>query len=103
MKFILSLVICSLALGLSMRFANARESIVIAYPTPSSQLVPLWFARDVGLYERYGLDGQLVVLQVGSFLLLALLAGRAHAARNRIAETIVAVLRGGDLIILGVT
>src|SRR5215468_8192992 len=103
MKFILSLVICSLALGLSMRFASALESIVIAYPTTSSQFVPLWFARDVGLYEKYGLDGQLVFIQGGSILLQAMLAGQAHAAQNGIAETMVAVLRGGDVKMLGVT
>src|SRR5262245_48044786 len=103
MKFILSLVICSLALGLPMRLASALESIVIAYPTTSSQFVPLWFARDVGLYEKYGLDGQLVFTQGGSVLLQAMLAGQAHAAQNGIAETMVAVLRGGDVKILGVT
>ena len=87
----------------SPRSASAVESIVIAYPTTSSQFVPLWFARDVGLYEKYGLDGQLVFIQGGSVLLQAMLAGQAHAAQNGIAETMVAVLRGGDVKILGVT
>ena len=76
---------------------------MIAYPTTSSQFTPLWFARDVGLYEKYGLDGQLVFIQGGSILLQAMLAGQAHAAQNGIAETMVAVLRGGDVKILGVT
>jgi ABC-type nitrate/sulfonate/bicarbonate transport system substrate-binding protein len=50
---------------------------VIAYPTTSSQFAPLWFARDVGLYEKYGLDGQLVFIQGGSILLQAILAGKS--------------------------
>src|SRR6266498_2383578 len=83
--------------------ARALESIVIAYPTTSSQFTPLWFARDVGLYEKYGLDGKLVFIQGGSILLQAMLAGQAQAAQNGIAETMVAVLRGGDVKILGVT
>jgi NitT/TauT family transport system substrate-binding protein len=83
--------------------AGALESIVIAYPTTSSQFTPLWFTRDVGLYEKYGLDGQLVYIQGGSILLQAMLAGQAQAAQNGIAETMVAVLRGGDVRILGVT
>ena len=102
-KFMLSIVFCSLALGLSLRSAAALESIVIAYPTTSSQFTPLWFARDVGLYEKYGLDGKLVFIQGGSILLQAMLAGQAHAAQNGIAETMVAVLRGGDVKMLGVT
>jgi NitT/TauT family transport system substrate-binding protein len=102
-KFILTIVFCSLAWGLSLRPATALENIVIAYPTTSSQFTPLWFARDVGLYEKYGLDGKLVFIQGGSILLQAMLAGQAHAAQNGIAETMVAVLRGGDVKILGVT
>jgi NitT/TauT family transport system substrate-binding protein len=98
------LILCFVFVSLlSPRSAAALESIVIAYPTTSSQFTPLWFTRDVGLYEKYGLDGQLVFIQGGSILLQAMLAGQAHAAQNGIAETMVAVLRGGDVKILGVT
>ena len=102
-RLIFSLVFCSLALGLSPSAAAALESIVIAYPTTSSQYTPLWFTRDVGLYEKYGLDAKLVFIQGGSMLLQAMLAGQAHAAQNGIAETMVAILRGGDVKMLGVT
>src|SRR6476659_862988 len=102
-KLIFSIVFCSLGLQLSLRSATALENIVIAYPTTSSQFAPLWFARDVGLYEKYGLDAKLVFIQGGSVLLQAMLAGQAHAAQNGIAETMTAVLRGGDVRILGVT
>jgi ABC-type nitrate/sulfonate/bicarbonate transport system substrate-binding protein len=83
--------------------AATLESIFIAYPTTSSQFTPLWFARDVGLYEKYNLDGKLVFIQGGSILLQAMLAGQAHAAQNGVAETAVAILRGGDVRMLGVT
>ncbi len=88
---------------LSFAPAGALESIVIAYPTTSSQFTPLWFARDVGLYEKYGLDGKLVFIQGGSVLLQAMIAGQAQAAQNGIAETVTAILRGGDVRMLGVT
>jgi NitT/TauT family transport system substrate-binding protein len=83
--------------------ALAAESVIIAYPTTSSQFTPLWFARDVGLYDKYGLDSKLVFVQGGSVLLQAMLAGQVHAAQNGIAETMVAIHRGGDVRILGVT
>jgi NitT/TauT family transport system substrate-binding protein len=102
-KFIVPILICTLAWGSLTLSAGALESIVIAYPTTSSQFTPLWFTRDVGLYEKYGLDGQLVYIQGGSILLQAMLAGQAQAAQNGIAETMIAVLRGGDVRILGVT
>jgi NitT/TauT family transport system substrate-binding protein len=102
-RLTLAIVLCLLAWSAPLHSAAPLESIVIAYPTTSSQFAPLWFARDVGLYEKYGLDGQLVFIQGGSILLQAMLAGQAHAAQNGIAETMVAVLRGGDVKILGVT
>jgi ABC-type nitrate/sulfonate/bicarbonate transport system substrate-binding protein len=102
-EFIVSIVICFLTWGSLPLSAGALESIVIAYPTTSSQFAPLWFARDVGLYEKNGLDAQLVYIRGGSILLQAMLAGQAQVAQNGIAETMVAVLRGGDVKILGVT
>ena len=100
-KFIVAAIF--LALSLARAPAGALESIVIAYPTTSSQFTPLWFARDVGLYEKYNLDGKLVFIQGGSVLIQAMLAGQAQASQNGIAETVAAILRGGDLRMLGVT
>jgi NitT/TauT family transport system substrate-binding protein len=88
---------------LSLTPARALESLIIAYPTTSSQFTPLWFTRDVGLYEKYGLDGKLVFIQGGSVLLQAMLAGQVQASQNGVAETATAILRGGDLRMLGVT
>lgn len=102
-KVILSVVAGFLALGLWAAPATALDSAVIAYPTTSSQFTPLWFARDVGLYEKHGLDGKLVFIQGGSVLLQAMLAGQVHAAQNGVAETAVAIVRGGDIRMLGVT
>ncbi len=102
-KTSLLIAVCSLGLGLSLRSAHALENIVIAYPTTSSQFAPLWFARDAGLYDKYGLDAKLVFVQGGSVLLQAMLAGQVQAAQNGIAETMVAILRGADVRILGVT
>jgi ABC-type nitrate/sulfonate/bicarbonate transport system substrate-binding protein len=102
-KFLTAAALWTLAGWLCLFPAAAAENVVIAYPTTSSQFTPLWFARDVGLYEKYGLDSKSVFVQGGSVLLQAMLAGQVHAAQNGIAETIVAIHRGGDVKILGVT
>jgi NitT/TauT family transport system substrate-binding protein len=102
-KTILSLIISFCVWGLSEKSVAALDSVVIAYPTTSSQFAPLWFARDVGLYEKYGLDAKLVYIQGGSILLQAMLAGQVQAAQNGVAETVVAILRGGDARLLGVS
>ncbi len=56
-----------------------------------------------GLYEKYGLDAKLVFIQGGSVLLQAMVAGQAQASQNGVAETATAILRGGDVRMLGVT
>jgi sulfonate transport system substrate-binding protein len=100
MKFF---IVVLLALSLWHPPARALESVVIGYPTTSSQFAPLWFARDVGLYEKYGLDAKLVFIQGGSVLMQAMLAGQAQAAQNGIADSVPAIVRGGDVRLLGVT
>jgi NitT/TauT family transport system substrate-binding protein len=102
-KILITLAIGISTWGFGSRPAGALESVVIAYPTTSSQFTPLWFARDVGLYEKYGLDVRLVYIGGGSVLMQAMLAGQAQASQNGIASTAAAVLRGGDVRILGVT
>lgn len=97
------LFVSSLALTLWQRPGAALENIVIAYPTTSSQFTPLWFARDIGLYEKHGLDGKLVYIQGGSLLLQAMLAGQVHAAQNGVSETVLAIARGADVRFLGIT
>lgn len=97
--FIIALVVVSLRLAP----AHALESVVIGYPTTSSQFAPLWFARDVGLYEKYGLDAKLVFIQGGSVLMQAMLAGQVQTAQNGIADSVPAIVRGGDVRLLGVT
>ena len=102
-KILLSAMAGLLAWSLTLAPSHALESVVIAYPTTSSQFTPLWFTRDVGLYEKYGLDGKLVFIQGGSVLLQAMLAGQAQASQNGVAETATAILRGGDIRMLAVT
>jgi NitT/TauT family transport system substrate-binding protein len=102
-KPLLPAILGLMACLLSFAPARALESIIIAYPTTSSQFTPLWFTRDVGLDEKYGLDGKLVFIQGGSVLLQAMLAGQVQASQNGVAETATAILRGGDLRMLGVT
>src|SRR5512147_501333 len=100
-KLTLSIMVCFLVWGLSLGSAKGLENIVIAYPTTSSQFAPVWFARDVGLYEKYGLDAKLVFIQGGIVLLQAMFAGHVHAVQNVIAVSMVAILLGGDVRILG--
>lgn len=80
----------------------AAEKIVVGYPTTSSQFTPLWFAKDVGLYEKHGLDADLVFVR-GFNLLQGMMAGQVHVAQTAVADAALAILRGADLRFLALT
>ncbi|MBI4525197.1 MAG: ABC transporter substrate-binding protein [Deltaproteobacteria bacterium] len=102
-KIILILSIGFSAIAWWARPAAALDNIVIGYPTTSSQFVPLWFAKDAGLYEKHGLDSKLVYIQGGSLLLQAMLAGQVQSAQTGVTEVVLAALRGADMKFLGIT
>ncbi|MGH7827198.1 MAG: ABC transporter substrate-binding protein [Candidatus Binatia bacterium] len=78
------------------------DKVVIAYPTTSSQFAPLWFAKDVGIYQKYGLDPQLVYIR-GFNLIQGMLADQVNLAQTAVAGTLLAILRGADLRFVAIT
>src|SRR5512142_2406209 len=41
------------------------ESFTISYASVSGTRAPLWIAKDLGLFEKYGLDGNLIYIASG--------------------------------------
>lgn len=80
----------------------AAERLVIGYPTTSSQFAPIWFARDTGIYEQNGLSADLVFIR-GFNLLQGMMAGQVDVAQSGVAESVLPIVRGGDLRIVALT
>jgi len=78
------------------------EKIVVGYPTTSSQFAPLWFAQDARIYEKHGLNAELVYVR-GYNLLQGMMAGQVHVAQTAVADAVLAILRGADIRFLGLT
>ena len=51
------------------------DSFTISYASVSGTRAPLWIAKDLGLFEKYGLDGNLVYIASGVTSVNALLGG----------------------------
>src|SRR5262249_14485385 len=74
--------ILSIALSLTLfswDSANAQEKklepLTVSYSSFTGNRAPFWIAKEIGLYEKYGLDVKLVNIAAGSVSLAALLAG----------------------------
>jgi len=42
------------------------ESFNVAYTSATPTRAPLWMAKEVGLFEKYGLDAKLIYIRAGS-------------------------------------
>ena len=53
----------------------AAEAIRVGIPGLSAEFTPVWAAHDRGRFKRYGLDVEIIVMQGGTQLIPAMVAG----------------------------
>jgi NitT/TauT family transport system substrate-binding protein len=74
------------------------EPLIVSYSSFTGNRAPLWIAKDLGLYEKYGLDVKLVSIAAGSVSLTALLAGNVHLTTDSSSGVVGAVARGAPIV-----
>ena len=67
--------LCGFLLAGCAASAFARDSIRVAYPSTATVFLPLWVARDVGLFQKHGTPVELVSIASSSIAMASLLAG----------------------------
>jgi NitT/TauT family transport system substrate-binding protein len=73
------------------------EPVQIAYSSISGAMAPLWVAHDYGLFQRQGLQVQLLYIGGGSVVTQALLGGDVQFVRLGANAVVQASLRGANL------
>jgi NitT/TauT family transport system substrate-binding protein len=76
------------------------ETMTISYASVSGTRAPLWIAKDLGLYEKYGLDGNLVYIASGITSVNALLGGSVHLIAASGSSAVSAAARGAPVVIV---
>jgi ABC-type nitrate/sulfonate/bicarbonate transport system substrate-binding protein len=51
------------------------EPLVVSYASVSGSRAPLWIAKEMGLFEKYGLDGNPIFVPAGYPSISALISG----------------------------
>jgi NitT/TauT family transport system substrate-binding protein len=91
-----------LALSLYGAIGDAQEKklepLIVSYSSFTGNRAPLWIAKELGLYEKYGLDVKLVSIAAGSVSLTALLAGNVHLTTDSSSGVVAAVARGAPIV-----
>lgn len=76
----------------------AKERITIAYASISPSMAGIWMAKEVGAFERNGLNVDLVFISSGSTAIQALVGGSVHAALGASNAVLAAILKGAPII-----
>jgi NitT/TauT family transport system substrate-binding protein len=87
-----------IAFSLFLNVSSAGAAPVrIAYSAISGAMGPLWVAYDLGIFDRHGVDVQLLYIGGGSVVTQALLGGDVQFVRLGANAVVQASLRGAEL------
>jgi ABC-type nitrate/sulfonate/bicarbonate transport system substrate-binding protein len=76
------------------------DSFTISFASVSGTRAPLWIAKDLGLFEKYGLDGNLVYIASGVTSVNALLGGSVDIIAASGSSAVGAAARGAPIVII---
>jgi NitT/TauT family transport system substrate-binding protein len=75
-----------------------REKITVAYASISPSMSGIWMAKEIGAFERNGLNVDLVFISSGSTAIQALVGGSVHAALGASNAVLAAILKGAPIL-----
>ena len=79
----------------------ALEALKAGFGSISGNQAPLWIAKEARLFEKHGLEVELVYIPGGPRALMALLGGSVQFLNYSAIPTMTAALRGAEPVILG--
>ncbi len=103
-RTLIILTFVGLALLVSIATLSAQDkkldSFTISYASVSGTRAPLCIAKDLGLFEKYGLDGNLVYIASGVTSVNALLGGSVDIIAASGSSAVGAAARGAPIVII---
>ena len=81
--------------------AQQIETLNVSYASVTGSRIPLWVAKDAGLFERYGLNVNLVIIAAGTAAIGALMGGDVEILGAPGSTTMVSAAKGLPLAIIG--
>src|SRR5713226_5571390 len=79
---------------------RAQEQIVVGYDGHAGFQGPIWATKDLGLLDKYGLPGELVLIPGSARGMAALISGSATFVQGSATAPLAAYLRGGDVVVV---
>src|SRR5262247_1690840 len=82
-------------------FAQPLETLNVSYASVTGSRIPLWIAKDAGLFEKHGLNVNLVVIAAGNAAIGALASGDVEILGAPGSTTMVSTAKGLPFAIIG--
>ncbi|MBI2209843.1 MAG: ABC transporter substrate-binding protein [Deltaproteobacteria bacterium] len=76
------------------------EPLTISYASVSGTRAPLWIAKDLGIFEKYGIEVNLVYIASGVISVNALLGGSVQVIAASGSSAVGAAARGAPVVII---
>jgi NitT/TauT family transport system substrate-binding protein len=97
---------CLLALAVLLPFSvqsaeTAKEKIAFAYAAISPTMAGVWMAKEIGAFDRHGLNVDLVHISSGAVAIQALVGGSVQAALGASNAVLAAIIKGAPIIAVG--
>src|SRR5262245_31971887 len=91
----------SLLLSLTSSVASAQVTkITVGYSAMASAHLPAWLAKEAGIFDKNGLDVQLVYVRAGTTAVMALLSKETPISQVGGSSIVNASLRGADVVMI---
>ena len=101
MSGLLTAPLLSILVGSATAQEKKLEALNIAYTSATPTRSPLWIAKEVGLFEKYGIDAKLIYIRAGSPSISALVSGDMHVSSDPAAAAAIAAARGAPIVVVG--
>jgi len=82
------------------RSVQTQEKIVVGYDGYAGFQGPIWAAKDLGLFEKHGLNAELVLIPGSARAMAALISDSTQFAQGSATAPIPVRLRGGDVVMV---
>jgi NitT/TauT family transport system substrate-binding protein len=79
-------------------FPAELKKLTLGYSTVGPAETGLWMAKEIGAFEKYGIDVDLIYISAGPIVVQALIGGDLQAGLAATNAVIAAVLGGGSLV-----
>jgi ABC-type nitrate/sulfonate/bicarbonate transport system substrate-binding protein len=103
-RFGLVLLLAGLFVANPSQAQSSRQQLKVAVSTATPHNTPLWVARDKKIFDKYGVDVQLIFVMGGALVSQMLAAGEIQVAANAPAALLSLIANGVDIaMFLGVS